>query len=477
MAVSAIGELLQHGRRMLTVVARQTGRDHLVLRVAGGTGQLMVTGLACLQQPEGIKVTGRAIFCRQRVRIRDGQRLMGPVTGDTVGLNHLWRMRLVALNTLRDTSMRCCVAFDARHALMPGLAGTEGFENPFVAGAAIGRCDLVAKNRRSRTVRGVTTPALVGGHARSMRLMALAAQGDILMHASVAGVAGKFFMPGWTVDQGSSHLPMAAVAIPAGDRRGEGYRQRFVRLMTVAAAVPGHLRPMRFMTIAAGRHMAMLSLMAGGTGKRTVIARKILQLPPLLGVAGQAGRRKILAEGDLQRFVRIFVAAQTPVEAIMRRPGLAVTEAAGGDNFQLVGRMAGVAVQTSDAGLVGHAGRLDIPGRIPVAFAAIVDGKRRLLGLGDCRQIADTAAICRQGQTASKQKKENFYSHFPLRGHFWKNIFIDKSKKTINFKDICWQQKFIKKTAIRNHGPAYNYCRVELLETRKVANILPLEKS
>lgn len=112
-AVFAVGELLQHCRRMWPVVALQAGRDHLVPRVAGGTGHLLVAGLARLQRPVGSGVAGGAIFCRQVVRIRDGQRLMGAMAGDTVGLNHLPGMGLVALNTLRDIAVAGRMAIDA----------------------------------------------------------------------------------------------------------------------------------------------------------------------------------------------------------------------------------------------------------------------------------------------------------------------------------------------------------------------------
>jgi hypothetical protein len=231
---------------------------------------------------------------------------------------------------------------------------------------------------------------------------------------------------------------------------------------------------MRLVAIIAGRHMAMLFLMTGGTGQTAVIAREILQLLPLVGVAGQTGVRKILAEGDLQGLVRIFVTAQTAVDAVMRGLRLRVAEAAGGDDFQLVGRMTVVAIQAIDAAFVGHTGRLDIPGYRAVTLAAIVDGKRRFLRQSHRRQITDPPAICRQDQTETSQKKEYFYSHLPLRGQTRKKFFTGKTKKSINFKDIKAQKKVVRKTNIHSAGQAYIYCRVGVFGIKKCANILPL---
>lgn len=182
-------------------MAIQTSRDHLVLfLMTGGALQATVFALACLQQLEGIFMTSSAL-CRSNLLCVDNrQRLVRTMAGDTIGLDHLLSMRLMAIGALRDTTMRCRMTINALQTLMFGLAGIKLLENTIVAGAALDGGNLITKNHRSRAVRRVTELALVGRHLRRMRLMALTTQGNLAVLFFVAGGTSQLAVFGRAAD-------------------------------------------------------------------------------------------------------------------------------------------------------------------------------------------------------------------------------------------------------------------------------------
>ena len=70
-----------------------------------------------------------------------------------------------------------------------------------MAGAALDGGNLVAVYDRSRAVRRVTELALVGGHLRCMRLMALTTQGNLAVLFFVTGGTSQLAVLGRAVDQ------------------------------------------------------------------------------------------------------------------------------------------------------------------------------------------------------------------------------------------------------------------------------------
>jgi hypothetical protein len=185
-------------------------------------------------------------------------------------------MGLMALDTLRDISMRCRMTIDALQTLVLGLAGIEGFENTIVTGAALDGGYLIAVNHRSRAVRRVAECALIGRHRRHMRLMTLGALRDLAVLIFMTSGARDLAVFGRAVDQNLVNLIMTGAAVCGGDVRGIGNGHGLVRLMTLFAVSLDHRCAMRIMAVGAVGDVAVLVFVAGGARERGVFAHKIL---------------------------------------------------------------------------------------------------------------------------------------------------------------------------------------------------------
>ena len=376
MTLPAAGELLQHLRRMRGAMAILAGRNHLVFfLVTGSALQSMMLGRACLQQFVGLIMAGGTLCGCNLLCVDHRQRIVRAVTGDTIGLHHILGMGLMALDTLRDITMRCRMTIDALQALVLGLAGIEGLENAIVAGTALDRRNLVAVNNRNRAVCRVAELALVGCHCRRMRLMTLVTLGDLAVLLFVTGGARNLAVFGRAVGQDIVNLIMTGAAVRGRNIRGIGDGQRLVRLMTGVASGLDHGCAMGFVAIGTIGDVAMGVFVAGGTKQCRVFTREILELRPLTSVTGQTGGGKIFTENDLQGAVGVFVTAQAAFDLVVG--GAAVALATGRDNFQRHRGMTFMTVLATDTGLVRLAGLFNILGHITMAFAAIAVEERR----------------------------------------------------------------------------------------------------
>lgn len=129
---------------------------------------------------------------------------------------------------------------------------------------------------------------------------------------------------------------------------------------------------MRLVAFLAGKGLAM-AFMAGATGKPGMETRCRGEGLPDSGMAVETGVEGFPGRYNLQRPMRIAVAGQTrgvPVE--MGTP--LVAGAAGGDDFQIPGGVASMAVETVDGIPVGNAGFEQDGGNLRVALGAVGNG-------------------------------------------------------------------------------------------------------
>lgn len=242
---------------------------------------------------------------------------MSVMTGDTIGLNHLFGMRFVAFDALWGIPMRCGMTIDTIQTLMLGFAGIKGLEDTIVTSTAISGSDLITVDHRSRVVRRVTERALISCHLWHMRLMTLRALRDIFVLIFVTVSATELAMFGQTGGQDIENLIMTRTTIHRRCIRRVGNSQGFVRLVTFVAVNLNHGRTMGLVAIGTVRDIAVLVFVARGAGEDGMLARKLLKLHPGICVAGQTGGRETFTQSNLQRPVRIRVAAKASFDLVV----------------------------------------------------------------------------------------------------------------------------------------------------------------
>jgi len=86
------------------------GYGFVFVGVTGHTGHIVVLGFCGKQHIVNTIVTSRTEKVRGAVRIMEHQRLVNFVTGCAVGLSHIFRVRFMTLDTLRDDAVLVRVA-------------------------------------------------------------------------------------------------------------------------------------------------------------------------------------------------------------------------------------------------------------------------------------------------------------------------------------------------------------------------------
>lgn len=191
MTFAAIRETRVHRLGMRQAMALLTFRNrHVFFRMTGRTGNLAVLGLAPDQRGQSRIVTGRTQFGRRAVRVGNGQRHMGLVTGRAVGLGHRLGVSFVTHHALGDVAV--------------GIGMTEitgkGFMHARVRNHLLLRSSMTTHtNGLLLTLDGdvqgfmriMTAKAIVDFVVRAT-LMALAALRDVIGNdRSMAGMTGR----------------------------------------------------------------------------------------------------------------------------------------------------------------------------------------------------------------------------------------------------------------------------------------------
>ena len=141
-----------------------------------------------------------------------------------------------------------------------------------------------------------------------------------------------------------------------------------MRLMACLTVGLGHFRGVRLMAFHAFRDNSVHRV-AIRTGKIAMIALVLPELLDLLGMTGEAGIGHIVAEGYLERSVRVPVATQTALQIKVGFPGM--TLAALGDVVFGLWTVGSVAVEARD-GFVAPSRGCDVRGRRCMALYAII---------------------------------------------------------------------------------------------------------
>ena len=118
-----------------------------------------------------------------------------------------------------------------------------------------------------------------------------------------------------------------------------------MRLVAFLAVSGDHISRVRFVALRALRNLAV-DIMAHRAGNGRVLALVLFELLVLLRMAGKAGIRHVVRKRDLERGVRISVAAETSLQFEVRLSPVAV--AALRDRFLYRWRMAVMAARTPD---------------------------------------------------------------------------------------------------------------------------------
>jgi hypothetical protein len=111
MAAATQWEFLVNTLGVWQIVTIATLRNSFMLiGMTAYTGNVMVFGFGCSQLAERQIMTGSTENILCRVGIFENQRLVDIVTGSTISLGHILRMRFMALQALRNCSMGIGVA-------------------------------------------------------------------------------------------------------------------------------------------------------------------------------------------------------------------------------------------------------------------------------------------------------------------------------------------------------------------------------
>jgi len=176
---------------MRQTVAIATFRDRLVLLcVTRRAGNFAVLGLAISQGSESRIVTGSAKLRCRAVRISNGQRHMGLVTGRTVCLSHRLGVTFVAGHTLGNVAMGIGMTEVTGKGLMHARVGNHLLFGPGVTTHANGL--LLARDADVQGLMGIMATKTIVYLIMCTAFMALTALGDIVCYAwPVSGMTGR----------------------------------------------------------------------------------------------------------------------------------------------------------------------------------------------------------------------------------------------------------------------------------------------
>ena len=121
--IPAFGKLLKHSSRMGFTVALLTWRYSLVfLLVTISTREIMMLGLICLKQGEGLAVARATVMRRYFVRVSDYKGHMNRMAGLTGLKVHIPSVLFVALHAVRDLSVSCMALIAGQIGVSTGLS-------------------------------------------------------------------------------------------------------------------------------------------------------------------------------------------------------------------------------------------------------------------------------------------------------------------------------------------------------------------
>jgi len=243
----------------------------------------------------------------------------------------------------------------------------------------------------------VTTFREFGHHACGMgSTMAVLALGDRLMHCLMAERTGECLMLGAASREQREGIRVARAAVFGRDVSCIGHSLRHVCLVAFLAIRNSHIGRVGFVALHACRYLSV-NVMTGGAVERSMFALLVPELGDLLGMAGQTWVGDIARKRNVERGMRILVAAQAVFEFIM---GFAHMAHVALGNVVLYRRpVASVAPKASNGFVfppIGH----HVSGRHSVTLDTVIVGQGRA---GRC--LGQSQAYCAQKNRDSENQK------------------------------------------------------------------------
>lgn len=171
-------------------------------------------------------------------------------------------------------------------------------------------------------------------------------------------------------------------------------------LVTFFAVGSSLLGCVSLVTIGAVRYFAV-AVMAEAAGKSGMLALVVAQFNDLTGMTGHTGVGHVIAEGNIERRVRVLMAAHTRRQFVMRFPLMAL--AAERYDFLCCGGMAIVTILASDFRFMFAPGSGNVCRRLAVTFGTII--VQQLRGRRGCRVGGEDHAL------NSQQGKSGHYRY------------------------------------------------------------------
>ena len=185
----------------------------------------------------------------------------------------------------------------------------------------------------------------------------------------MAGGTGQFTMFEFTCCKEIARFLMAGGTIFGRRLVVIGHVLRHMRLMALFAVGNRLVGGMSLVALGAERNFTM-AVMAETAGQRGMLALVVAQFDDLSGMAGYAGIGYVVAEGNVKRCMRVFMAAETRCQFVMRFALMAL--AAERDDLPVGWGVAIVAILTADLRFMLTPGCSDICRGLAVAFGAII---------------------------------------------------------------------------------------------------------